>query len=70
MSANRSTRKNDEMTKEERKDLKPPSGQVMWVTTQTHLDLSLETCAMSNVGKHSTVKLMHEANRVASKLKS
>ena len=45
---NRQTRRNDELTSEERKELKRLSGQMMWVTSHTRPDVSYETCVMSN----------------------
>ena len=63
-------RKSDELTAEERAELKRLSGQMMWVASQTRPDVSFETCVMSNTGKHPTVKMVHEANKALSKLKS
>ena len=45
LSANRMTRKDDEMTMEERKELKRLSGQMMWISTRTRPDLCFKTCA-------------------------
>ena len=42
---------------------------MVWVTSQTHPDLSFETCIMSNAGKYPTVKTIHEANKAVRKLK-
>lgn len=44
--------KNEELTTEEKAELKCLSGQMMWVASQTRLDISYEMCAMSNTGKH------------------
>lgn len=43
---------------------------MLWVTSQTRPDLSFETCMMSNTGKHPKVKMIHEANKALSKLKT
>ena len=67
---NRQTRRNDELTSEERKELKRLSGQMMWVTSHTRPDVSYETCVMSNTGKHPSVKMLHDANKALIKLKS
>jgi transposase InsO family protein len=64
------SRRNDELNIDERKELKRLSGQMMWVTSQTRPDISFETCTMSNTGKHPTVKMLHDANKGVSKLKS
>ena len=48
--------KNDELTKEEKSQLRSFCGQIQWATSQTRPELGFETCVMSNVGKHATVK--------------
>ena len=62
-------KKADELN-EEKAELKHLSGQMMWIISRTHPDLSFETCIMSNAGKHPTVKTIHEANKALRKLKS
>ena len=47
-------RKNDELTKEQKSQLRSFCGQMQWATSQTCPDLGFETCVMSNVGKHAT----------------
>ena len=66
----RLVKKSDELNGEEKAELKRLSGQMMWVASQTRPDLSFETCVMSNTGKHPSVKMIHEANKAVSKLKS
>ena len=66
----RAFRKNDELTKEEKSQLRSFCGQMQWATSQTHLDLGFETCVMSNVGKHITVKDVDEANKAFRKFQS
>ena len=66
---NHGYKKADELSEEEKAKLKRLSGQMFWVTSQTRPDLSFETCIMSNAGKHSTVKTIHEANKTVRKLK-
>ena len=61
---------NAELNSDERSDLKRLSGQMLWASTQTRPDVSFETCVMSNMGKHPTVKKLHEANKALTKLKS
>ena len=43
---------------------------MMWVTSHTRPDVSYETCVMSNTGKHPSVKMLHDANKALTKLKS
>ena len=66
----RAFRKNDELTKEEKSQLHSFCAQMQWATTQTHPDLGFETCVMSNVDKHATVKDVDEANKALRKLQS
>ncbi|GAB1599998.1 hypothetical protein Ahia01_000277300 [Argonauta hians] len=66
----RSLRKNDELSQEEKTDLKRLTGQMMWVSTQTRPDVSFDVCRMSNTGKSPKVKLLFEANKSLLKLKS
>ena len=56
--------------KEEKSQLHSFCGQRQWATSQTHPDLGFETCVMSNVGKHATVKDVDEANKALRKLQS
>lgn len=64
------TKKFDELTRKEKAELKGLRGQRMWVASQTRPDLSCEKCAMINTGKHSTVKMLLDANKALAKLKS
>ena len=66
----RAFRKNNELTKEEKSQLRSFCGQIQWATSQTRPDLGFETCVMSNVGKHATVKDVDEANKALRKLQS
>ena len=70
LAENRKERKNDELTTDEKSELKRLSGQMMWVASHTRPDVSFETCSMSNTGKHPTIKMIHEANKAITKLKS
>ena len=58
------------MTPREKSDLKRLSGQMNWVTSQSRPDLCFETCVMSNVSKHSTKKMLHDANKAVKRLQS
>ena len=64
----RAFRKNDELNKEEESQLRSFCGQMQWATSQPCPDLGFETCVMSNVGKHTTVKGADEANKALRKL--
>lgn len=66
----KNVKRSDELTVNERKELKRLSGQMMWVASQTRPDVSFETCAMSNTGKSPTVKMLFEANKAVTKLNS
>ena len=66
----RAFRKNDELTKEEKSQLRSFCGQIQWATSQTRPDAGFETCVMNNVGKHATVKDVNEANKALRKLES
>ena len=70
VSSSRGRMNNAELNSDERSDLKRLSGQMLWASTQTRPDVSFETCVMSNMGKHPTVKKLHEANKALTKLKS
>ena len=70
LSQSRASQKSNELKKEEKAELKRLSGQMMWVTSQTRPDLGFETCVMSNTGKHPNIKMIHEANKAVTKLKS
>ena len=60
----KSLRKNDELSQEEKTDLK-------WLTNQmTWLDVSFDVCMMSNTGNSIKVKLLFEANKSPLKSKS
>lgn len=66
----RSLRKNDELSRDEKTELKRLTSQMMWVSTQTQLDVSFDVCRMSNIGKSPKVKFLFEANKSLIKLKS
>lgn len=70
ISKERSRRKNDELNKDEKKELKRLSGQMMWVSSQTRPDISFDVCKISNVGKHPKVQILADANKSLIKLKS
>ena len=63
-------RKNDELSQEEKTELKRLTGQIMWISIQTLPDEAFDVCQMSNTGKFLKVKLFFEANKVKQKLKS
>ena len=67
---NRTAMKNDELSTEEKAELKRLSGQMMWVASHTRPDISFETCVMSNIGKKPLGKILHGANKALTKLKS
>ena len=69
ISPSRNKAKQDDLSHEERVELRRLSGQMLWVTSQTRPDLSFETCMMSNTGKHPKVSMLFEANKALSKLK-
>ena len=62
--------RNEELTQEEKVELKRFSGQMLWVSSQTRPDLSYETCMMGNTGKNPTMSMIHDANKALGKLKS
>ena len=66
----RSSKDNAELNSDERSELRRLSGQMLWVSSQTRPDLSYETCMMSNVGKHPTIKKVVSANKALRQLKS
>ena len=43
---------------------------MMWVASHTRPDISYKTCVMSNIGKQPSVKMLHDANKALTKLKS
>ena len=59
----RAFRKNDKLTKEEKSQFRGFCGHMQWATSQASPDLGFETCVVSNVGKHATVKDTDEANK-------
>ena len=69
ISPSRNKAKQDDLSHEERVELRRLSGQMLWVTSHTRPDLSFETCMMSNTGKHPKVAMLFEANKALSKLK-
>ena len=62
--------RDEELTQEEKAELKRFSGQMLWVSSQTRPDLSYETCIMGNMGKSPTMSIIHDANKALAKLKS
>ena len=46
------------------------SGQMNWVASQTRPNVSYVVCQISNIGKHPKVKMLIEANKSLTKLKS
>ena len=52
----RKKERHEHLTKEERKQLKGLSGQMLWVTNNTRPDMSFESCVMANAGKNPTKK--------------
>ena len=62
--------RNEELTQEEKAELRKFSGQMLWVSSQTRPDLSYETCMMGNTGKSPTMSMIHNANKALVKLKS
>ena len=69
ISPSRRKEKLNVLSQEERKDLRRLSGQMLWVSSQTRPDSSIETCMMSNTGKHPRVAMMLQANKALSMLK-
>lgn len=63
-------RKNDKLDTEEKVQLKHLIGQMMWVVSQIRSDISYGTCLMNNMGNHPSIKILHEAKKAMSKLKS
>ena len=59
-----------ELTCEEKSELKCLAGKMIWAASQTRPDVAYETCVMSNTGQHPTVKMMKDANKAVTKLKS
>ena len=70
ISKSRALRKDDELSKEEKKEMRRLSGQMNWVASQTRPDVSYDVCRISNIGKHPKVKMLIEANKSLTKLKS
>ena len=56
ITADRKKELHQPLSKEERKQLKALSGQMLWVTNHTRSDMSFEPCVMSNAGKTPIVK--------------
>ena len=59
-----------QLTECEKLNLKRLAGKMLWVSSNTRPDISFETCVMSNTGQAPTLKMIHEANKAVSKLKS
>lgn len=43
---------------------------MMWVSVQTHFDLSFDDCWIRNTKRHSKVKILFEANKALLRMKS
>ena len=67
---NRYSMHKDELTHDVKEKLKRLSDQILWVSSQTHPDMSYETCIMGNTGKSPTMNMIHDANKALIKLKS
>ena len=61
---------NEELSTEEKGELRSLCGQVLWATSQTRPDAAFEGCQISNVGDAPTNKHLSDGNRVIRKLKS
>ena len=70
LSTDRSMQKEEELTSGKKSKLRSISGQILWVTSQTHPDASFDSCKVSNYGKHPIVKNLIEANKAIQKLQS
>ena len=51
LSTERASQKYKELRTEEKSKLRSISGQLLWVTSQTPLDASFDSCRISNYGK-------------------
>ena len=63
-------RKNDELSQDEKTELKRLTGQTMWISSQTRPDVAFDVCQMSKTGKFPKVKLLFETNKALQKWKS
>ena len=68
LSTERVSQKDEELTIEEQSKLRSISGQLLWVTSQTHPDASCDRCRVSNYGKNTKVKNLLEATKAVSYL--
>ena len=55
---------------EEKTESKRLTDQIMWLSTQTWLDVAFDMCQLSTTGKFPKVKLLFESNKEQQKLKS
>ena len=69
ISKSRSSRKNDELSTEEKTSLKKLAGKLLWVSTNTRPDIAFDVCKVSNPGKSPKVNAIIEANNTVRKLK-
>ena len=65
----RMLQKDDELTSEEKKNLRSLCDQLLWVTSQSRPDCAFDSCYVSNYGKNPTVHNLNEANKALKKLK-
>jgi hypothetical protein len=63
-------RQDSELTSDEKSQLKSLAGKMIWAASQTRPDVAYETCVMANTGQHPTVKMVRDANKAVTKLKS
>ena len=66
----RAFQKDDELTLDERADIRSFGGQMLWVTTQTCPDAAYDACWVANYGKHPTIRQILEANKALRKLQN
>ena len=70
LSSERMKEKNDQLTSEEKKQLRSVSGQLLWATSQTRPDCAYHSCIVSNYGKEPTVNNLLVANKAIKVIKS
>ena len=68
INSDRASKKEDELTVEEKAKIRSIGGQLLWVTTQTRPDAAYDSCWVSNYGKNPTVRKLLEANKAVKKL--
>ena len=67
MDSSRALERDSPLTDCEAEQLRSKIGQLLWVARQSRPDIMFDTCILASTLKHATV---HEANKVAKKLKS